>query len=44
MDLLPEQVRKLLPPLYSQEGVQDAVAQLLCCAQHKTCYVSATVM
>jgi hypothetical protein len=28
MDLLPAEVRKLLPPLYSQEGTQDPVAQV----------------
>ena len=28
MDLLPAEVRKQLPPLYSQEGTQDPVAVL----------------
>lgn len=28
MELLPEEIRKTLPPLYSQEQVQDPIAAI----------------
>ncbi len=44
MKLLTAELRAQLPPLYSQEKNQDPTVHVLCSAQHKTCYVSATVM
>jgi hypothetical protein len=44
MDLLPEELRKALPPLYSQESSSSPMAYALCLTGHKQNYASVPVM
>ena len=38
------ELRKTLPPLYSQESCPAPIAHLLCSAEHKAYYAPAAVM
>jgi hypothetical protein len=44
MKLLTSELRAQLPPLYSQEKNEDLTGWALCSQEHKTRYVSATVI
>ena len=44
MDLLPEELRKTLPPLYSQESSGAPAVYALCPVKHKQNYAPAAVM
>ena len=41
MDLLPEELRKALPPLYSQESSGSPTAYALCPVEHNAYYAPA---
>jgi hypothetical protein len=44
MDLLPEELKKALPPLYSQESSSSPKAHALCPIEHNAYYAPAAVM
>jgi hypothetical protein len=44
MELLPQELKRVLPPLYSQKSSSAPIVHALCCREHNPCYVSATVM
>lgn len=44
MDLLPAELRKALPPLYSQESSGSPMVYILCPAEHNACYAPVAVM
>ena len=44
MDLLPEELRKALPPLYSQESSGSPRAYALCSTGHNRCYAPVAFM
>jgi hypothetical protein len=44
MQLLTDELRQRLLPLYSQEAEDNPVVHCLCPTEHKQCYVPAAVM
>jgi len=44
MDLLPEELKKTLPPLYSQESASSPIIYALCSTGHNAYYAPAAVM